>query len=246
MNKLLTYIALFSFLCLQLSIGAQTNEIEKIKALTKNTVKQITDQRGFSTLSFFLNNFMGHDDDCSFNQLLCVMNENWKIAISNLDYVAPSDIEKAILLYSCSSLYKEAYIELLKNLTQLTENGELNSEIYYSVQNPYNEQSDAWSVLAKEYQNPDVIDIIERSKVIFKDRPERLEFYNNILSGDNSRQIQEFEMRMYGKTNPFNKTELGRVDEEVPDNQKTVMWFFCTGVLGVIIACIALIVFRLK
>lgn len=205
----------------------------------------LAEKTGCRNLEILVDNYKGLRDKNEFMKLEQELIDAWEPAILRLDYIAPTDMEKAVLMLSCGSLSSREYIKFLLIATDMVEKGDLDTKLYSSIQCPHNEKSDAWAVLAKNYKDPDVIDIIERSKAIFHDQPERIVYYDRILSGENCKGIHEYEKKMYGEINPFNtpETNLRSNADKVKIAENIAKRPFMLGLILIALIFVGVIIF---
>lgn len=179
------------------TFAAETESVSNIRELVVAATSR-AQSIGCRSVDVFADNYRGLRGKPEFYDLEKVLAHSWKVAVSNFGDVARTDMEKAVLLYSCGGLSSEAYIELLRATATLVEQGMLDREIFYDIQCPFNETSDAWAVLVKKRDDPNVQDIIARARSIFRDNQERLASYDEMLTDENRERLAQFEAAMRG------------------------------------------------
>lgn len=147
---------------------------------------------GCRNVDIFTDNYLGLRDKLEFLKLRERLNTSWETALSNINVIAETDMEKAVLLYSFEELSERDYISFLRVATGLVEQGKLKRDLYYTIQCPLSETSDAWAVLARKYDDDRVRDVITRSKKIFADLPDRLARYDLMLTGESCKKLKRY------------------------------------------------------
>jgi hypothetical protein len=178
--------------------GAETNDMERIRTLIVSAATK-AESLGCRNIDILADNYKGMRNSPKFSELQDLeadLVHFWREALANMSSLAHSDMEKALLLYSCGGLSSTDYIDLLQESLVLVENGDLDREIFYDIQTPFNETSDAWAVLIKNPENPAVREIIGKSKKLFQDRPERIAAYDSILTGESLKWLEKYEADM--------------------------------------------------
>lgn len=116
-----------------------------------------------------------------FKQLVILSSSNWQAALSNLLMVAPNRESKVILLHSFAELSPSDYLVCAnKTLDLLTEKKVGTDEFLYIILMSPNQKKWFWSY---NYENPEVIQFLNRVKSVFasdKNIPSLVDF---ILSG---------------------------------------------------------------
>lgn len=177
----------------QMSIhAAGTNVVEKTRELVASAVMRAAGV-GCRTVDSLSDNYAGLRSKPEFLALRAQLDNSWETALSNMDVIAKTDMAKAVLLYSFEGLSERDYVAFLRRAADFVERGELNRDIFYTIQSPLNENSQAWAVLVRAYKDPDVKDVIMRSKKIFADQSGRAVRYDLMLSGESFKKLKNFE-----------------------------------------------------
>ncbi len=167
-------------------LAGQTRELI-VAAVTRSTGV------GCRNVDSLTDNYVGLRDKAEFLALREQLKNSWETALSNMTVIAETDMEKAVLLYSFEGLSERDYVAFLRRAADLVEQGKLNRDIFYTVQCPLSENSEAWAVLVRSYNDADVKDVIMRSKKIFADQPARAARYDLMLSGESCKKLKKFE-----------------------------------------------------
>lgn len=204
---------------------AETNDMERIRAMLVSAATK-AESIGCRNVDVLADNYRGLRNSAKFSELQDLETDLphlWRKALANMSSLAHSDMEKAVLLYSCGGLSSTDYIDLLKEAVTLVESGFLDREIFYDIQTPFAETSDAWAVLTKNPENVTVREIITKAKAIFQDQPERVAMYDRILSGESRRKLEQFEASMREESTPDSNLNQG------PRTPKPIMQGVPTG-----------------
>lgn len=124
------------------------------------------------------------------------MKTDWPVAVSNLDVIAKDDLTKTIVISSSDHIPEEDFAVFLGEIANLVEQGKLDREIYSWCESP--PDGPLRGFLLRNYNNPEVQEVIQRSRKIFKDDPTFVSYYDDILSGDALRRYKRFEAEMKG------------------------------------------------
>ena len=131
-----------------------------------------------------------------FQTLQNAMKTDWPVAVSNLDVIAKDDLTKTIVISSSDHIPEEDFAVFLGEIANLVEQGKLDREIYSWCESP--PDGPLRGFLLRNYNNPEVQEVIQRSRKIFKDDPTFVSYYDDILSGDALRRYKRFEAEMKG------------------------------------------------
>ena len=192
---------------------AETNDMERIRAMLVSAATK-AESIGCRNVDVLADNYRGLRNSAKFSELQDLETDLphlWRKALANMSSLAHSDMEKAVLLYSCGGLSSTDYIDLLKEA------------VTYDIQTPFAETSDAWAVLIKNPENVTVREIITKAKAIFQDQPERVAMYDRILSGESRRKLEQFEASMREESTPDSNLNQG------PRTPKPIMQGVPTG-----------------
>lgn len=190
-TSLLSLLLLGCF-CMSAAI-AGPNNLGHIRALVDAATAEAS-KLGCRNAGMMLDNLMFLQDKAEFRALQDELVNSWKIAVLNLDAVADADMGKAIVLCSCWKLSEEDFVEFLSSTASLVEEGKLDRQLFLWCQSPF--ASDLSGFLVQNYQDPAVQDIILRSRSIFQDQPERVAYYDSMLTGESRRKLEQFEAAM--------------------------------------------------
>ena len=124
------------------------------------------------------------------------MKTDWPVAVSNLDVIAKDDLTKTIVISSSDHIPEEDFAVFLGEIANLVEQGKLDREIYSWCESP--PDGPLRGFLLRNYNNPEVQEVIQRSRKIFKDDPTFVSYYDDILSGDALRRYKRLEAEMKG------------------------------------------------
>ena len=186
---------------------AGTNNIGHIRSLVVAAKEEAAKLR-CRNAGMMLDNLMFLQDKAEFRALQDELVNSWKMAVLNLDSIADTDMEKAIVLCSCWKLSEEDFVEFLSSTASLVEEGKLDRQLFGWCQNPF--ASDLSGFLMQNYRDPAVQDIIMRSRVIFQDQPDRVEYYSRMLTGESLRKLEEFEAPMQREQAKISALEAGQ------------------------------------
>ncbi|MGI6749698.1 MAG: hypothetical protein ACOX6A_04175 [Atribacter sp.] len=255
-TRIIVFFLLFSTVFNFHLAGAETNDMERIRTLIVGAATK-AESIGCRNIDILADNYKGMRSSPKFSELQDLeadLVHFWREALANMGRLAHSDMEKALLLYSCGGLSSKDYIDLLQESLVLVKNGDLDREIFYDIQTPFNETSDAWAVLIKNPENPAVREIIKSSKKIFHDMPERISSYDRILSGKSFRELEKFETGMRDEvvlnSNPTLDTRNSTtvVQEVFPERDETIKkrWVKLPMIIGVFVGLIGAGIWFLK
>ncbi len=192
MKMITCMFALSVLVALPLS-AEQHDALSRIKSLVGD-VEAINSGRGVNRPDVFVDTLPEACSRPEYRALQEALKQDWPVAISNLNEIAKTDLEKTIVL--CSSWYisKEDFAVFLGEAATLVEQGELNRDIFMWCQNPF--ESPLHGFLIRNYKDPRVQDILIRTRAIFSDQPERVATYDRILSGKSLKGLEKYEADM--------------------------------------------------
>ena len=171
-------------------IAEQTNSTVYYQALVQNIETQarksrIKDEVGFIDAYFFLQR---KEPYISFQKK---MGTSSKFILAHFNEIASTEYQKAIVVLSTGKMTRIRFIEFLNALADLVEAGTLDRKFFKWAQSPT--EGHLSGLLIREYAEPDVQNIIMRSKKIFQDQPKLVEQYNRMLTGESCRKLEQFE-----------------------------------------------------
>lgn len=164
--------------------GETMEEIQRMREMVVSASEEVSVHT--RKAAHIYGNFDGEGPWCvQFRQLADRMVTLWATAVSHFDEIARTDTEKAMVICAWQAMgprYPEDYLKCLQAAAGLVEQGKLDRELFRQAQSPL--LNVPYDTLAYEYRNPVAQDVLKRSKVIFHDVPERLAWYDWILSGE--------------------------------------------------------------
>jgi hypothetical protein len=129
----------------------------------------------------------------AFRALETAMVDSWAAALSNLDGIAADDMRKTIVLCSSWALPKPSFVAFLRTAVGRVEQGGLDRQVFLWCQWPLEGPLNGF--LIRNHADPDVRDVIIRSRDIFKDVPTRAASYDRMLTGEALRDLTDSEFR---------------------------------------------------
>ena len=127
----------------------------------------------------------------AFVALQSAMTSSWVVAVSNLDALATTDMQKAIVLCSSWAIPESSFPPFLKAVVERVEQGMLDRNLLYWCQNPF--ESPLAGFLVRRHAEPAVQEVIVRSRSVFRDMPDRVAVYDEMLTGESRRKLEHFE-----------------------------------------------------
>lgn len=173
------------------SVRAVAEDLTEIRRLVETVAAQATSIRcrrpsaiadNYATLRKFpeISNLESH------------LVRRWPAVLADLDAVADTDMEKAVVLFGCGKLSEESYVEFLDTVLSLVKQGRLDREYFSFVENPIDETSEGWAVLVRRSEEPSVQSIIRRARALFHDRQDMVHEFDQMLSGESRRKLERF------------------------------------------------------
>lgn len=129
----------------------------------------------------------------------------WRDVLANLDSVADTEMEKAIVLVACGKLTEGEYVEFLGVVLSLVEQGRLDRQFFSFVENPVDETSEGWAVLVRRADEPSVQSIIKRASSLFQDRADVVHEFDQMLNGESRRK--------WDKQNPIQAAGIAKPED---------------------------------
>lgn len=207
---LLTMLLVGSF---SMSTSATENETNRLRELVDSATTRATNAR-CRNAGMVMDNLLVLRKTPEFLALQESLVNSWQVALSNLDAIAENDMAKTIALCSCWSLSEDDFVGFLRSAAILVEEGKLNRNIYRWCQSPM--ESPLAGFLSRNYMDPDVQDVIIRSRKIFQDQPERVKHYDMMLTGENRKKLGLFEAAMRENQVPgSNQVQEANIQEAV-------------------------------
>lgn len=164
-----------------IAVHAASDSSQKLKSLLSQ-VESATVQRGWvdSEMAFdnphILKKMPGYLD---LQNEIVALGPN---VMDELESVAPSSMAKAIFMVTLQALPPESYLKVLDKSVELAEKGKLEKPLLYWALFP--QQKNVRGILSENYKQPEVIRIVNRSKVLFANDKIRVGFFDAILSGE--------------------------------------------------------------
>jgi hypothetical protein len=111
-----------------------------------------------------------------------------------MDEVAPTDMKKAVAFNSSGSMSESSFLAFLNAVADLVEKGMLDRKYLEWAQ--FSLESHLSGFLVKHHDQPEVRDIILRSRKIFEDIPGKVASYDAMLTGESKKKIENYEARL--------------------------------------------------
>lgn len=130
----------------------------------------------------------------AFVELQSAMVSSWPVAVSNLDAIATTDMQKAIVLCSSWRLPESSFALFLKAVVELVEQGRLDRNLLTWCQHP--REGNLTGFIIRHHADPIVKEVIVKSRNIFRDLPKRVDLYDRILTGESLVEFKALEREM--------------------------------------------------
>ena len=125
-----------------------------------------------------------------FVELEQVANLEWPRILENIQIVAPSRMSETILVISFQSLPADEYLKFLDKAVTLAERKEFDLNLLrWSL---FATDKNVRGVLAYNYEDPMVRNIVTRARVLYVDNPVMVKNFDAILSGESQKQSEVY------------------------------------------------------
>ncbi len=250
MNHNFKLAAIVLLSCGLTASGGNSNDVERLRRTVDAATRYAAAHCRNGAV--FVDNLLGYNQKPEFRVLQEALKTDWSVAVSNLDVIAKDDLAKTIVLCSAWYISEDDFALLLGEMASRVEKGDLNRDIFRWCQWPFESSLDGY--LLRNYANPDVRNIIIRSRTIFKDQPDSVATYDRILSGEALRELKRFEAAIGGKRFSCSKpkqssvsAELGTATAKSPDKRnRRFLLAAIVGTLTVLASCAGVWISRRK
>ncbi len=217
------------------SIAEQTNRSAYYRKLVQQIEAEawksrIRDEVGFVDAYFFLGK---QEPYISFQKEMATSSE---FVLAHLDEIASTEYQRAIVVMSTWQMRRETFVEFLNAMADLVEAEKLDGKFFKWAQNPT--ESHLSGLLVREYAEPDIQNIIMRSRKIFHNQPTLLVQYDSMLTGESQRKLDQFEKAVReGQSLGTNLTAGLTIRKTV--NKRTTKMEFATGTEAISISSVS-------
>jgi len=191
---------------------ADTSQIAAVNKLLANIESNIPEQYRYPESIIEGKNWQQAPE---FNQLKSIISTSWPYLLSNIQVVAPTEINKLILFSSFQSLPADEYLSFLDQAVALAEVKTIDKRLLQWALMPGDKN--VRGVLAYNYDKPVSKDILTRVEKLFSNDPNILKFCGAILSGESKKTAEEYFKNNINdpRPKPANKA-VGQNDFELP------------------------------
>lgn len=131
------------------------------------------------------NNSLSGPDQCA-HLLMNYMRGNWETVLSNIETVAPTDVNEMVLIRAAESLEAREYLMFLKRVYDLRISNRISDKVFRSAIGPSHYKE---GFLALNYQNPEVREFVENLRAWTP--AESQGGLDDILSGKRKRDLEQ-------------------------------------------------------
>ncbi|MGI6390922.1 MAG: hypothetical protein ACOX7Q_12120 [Kiritimatiellia bacterium] len=114
--------------------------------------------------------------------------------LTHLDEITSNDYQIAIIAMSTWEMTRATFVAFLNAMADAVEAGKIDRKFFKWAQSPT--EGRLSGLLVREYDKPDIQGIVVRSRKIFHDRPDLVDQYDRLLTGESRRKLEQFEAAM--------------------------------------------------
>lgn len=171
------------------SVNVTADDARQVRE-TEQMLEQVISLRPkYQHVLHFAENYRGWKRSPEFKRLEEFISKNWEAVLRNVEETVSTETQLFILFTAFQSLPQEDYFICLNRLADLCLSGVMRKEVFEWIRVSYEIQTK--NAISLNYQNPIVIEIIQKAKIIFADDPYRVLLYDGILSGESKKNIED-------------------------------------------------------
>jgi len=186
-------MTVFSCMFLCVALGNETTGNTELIAQVKGLLRQVENREPerVRTLSYFREPYSHRWwQSPEFVQLKTMTSEHWKEILDNIGDIAPSELHQFILFRSFYALPQDDFFQCLNKIADLCLDNIVSKHVFdatvlhYETRIPYYEPTiKTTHILARNYDTPDVAEMLRKAKVIFSDDETKVQEYGQIALG---------------------------------------------------------------
>lgn len=199
MNRSLILFAVLSIHSISVFAG-ETNELARLKTLI-STATAYAEQSRCQSAANVVDRLKFWHYKPEFRALQNELHQSWRLAVSHLDDIAPTDMEKTIVLCSCWEIPEDEFIDFLNAIAQLTEDHKLSLQIFKWSKTPF--VGPFYGYLLKRHADPEVRAFVLRSRRILENNPNLTDDYDPVRAKKDLRAWTRTERRSSGNMKPL-------------------------------------------
>jgi len=175
-------------IALQIAHGNVSANETGVVHQVRHLLAQVESSRpSFRHAGVVLDNYRAVMETPEYTRLTELVSENWEEILKNTGEIAgSSETHQVILFISFSSLPQEDIYQCLNTIADLCLSGVISERMFYWILNFYWADTPTGKALALNYDNPVVVDFLQKAKVI---QPKMSDVYDSYLSGAKKKKV---------------------------------------------------------
>ncbi len=204
-------LIIFIGLCCITCFAGREDEVARLKGLLSVAMAQV-DRSKCRDATCVVDNLRSWQHKDAFCALQTELIQSWQVALSDLDEIAPTDIEKTIVLCSCWRLSETAFIKFLNATADLADKKGISPELFKWCQWPLEGELNGF--LLRKHANPEVQAFVLRSRRILENNPDLKSDYDPVKAEKTLCDLERGERNGLWRTG-FPKRLIGKKKDRV-------------------------------